>query len=206
MSRRGPLPAHRRRQRGALAVEMALALPVLIAAGVIGSDMQRIHSERLRLENAASAMALNLAAQPELSVAGLDALAEAAMQGHEQNQHLIVLNVLQSGRIAWALQRGGDTSLCEAPAAGGRYRDALPEQTPDGGRDDDEDGDASTLSMVVVMACRATTDVALSGALLMPEVLRTRSVYRASRKTITLDATLQAESKASGLAFSESNR
>lgn len=205
MSRnRAPAPA-RRWQRGALAVEAALALPILIAAGLIGSDMQRIHTERIRLENAAATMALNLAAQPELSAAGLDALAEAAMQGHEQNQQLIVLDVLQSGRIAWALQRGGDTGLCEAPAAGGHYSDELPESLPEDARDEDEDGDASGLAMIVVVACRATADVALSGALVMPELLRTTSLYRATHKTITLDTTLQAESDASGLAYSESD-
>jgi hypothetical protein len=109
-------PCNRARQRGALAVEAAIALPLLIAVGLIGSDMQRIHTERIRLENASGSMALNIAMQPELSRAGIDALASVAMQGHEQFQHLIVLQVLQSGRISWALQRGGAQQLCEPPA------------------------------------------------------------------------------------------
>ena len=191
----------RRGQHGALAVETALVLPILLGIGLIGSDMMRIHVERIRIENAAGTMALNLAAQPELTAAGLDALAEAAMQGHSDHQQLIILNVRQSGRIAWALQRGGASSLCKALAKGGLYSGSLPEQRPS---EEGQDGDAdnSTLSMIVVRACRDTRDIALSGGLTLPSVLDTTSIFRATSTEITLDDTLQAESKASGLAYS----
>jgi hypothetical protein len=202
--RRQPAPMATLRQRGAFAVEAALVLPVLITLGFIGTDIQRIHSERIRVENAASTLALNLAAQPELSVAGLDALANIAMQGHTEQQQLIVLNVLQSGRIRWALLRGGAQELCQAPTEGGYYTGELPEDPPEENRNNaDSDDDTSSLSLVVVLACRDSSDIALSGQLLMPEVLETRSIYRVMQPAITLDATLQEESQSSGLAYAE---
>ncbi|RMX06855.1 pilus assembly protein [Corticibacter populi] len=190
------------RQRGAIAVEAALALPILIGIGLIGADIQRIHTERIRLENAAGVMAINLAVQPELSLAGLDALADAAMQGHTDRQQLIILSVLQSGRIAWALQRGGADDLCEPQSAAGSYTGTLPEDPPEDSDATADDTDASTLSMVVVRACRDTSDIALSGGLVMPQVLDTTSIFRANSLNITLDEDLQAESDANGLAYS----
>ncbi|WMD18987.1 hypothetical protein RAS12_20485 [Achromobacter seleniivolatilans] len=195
-----PAASSRRRQRGALAVEAAIALPILLGVGMIGADMQRIHSERIRVENAAGAMALNLAAQPKLTAGGVDALAELAMQGHTNMQQLIILNVLQSGRIAWALQRGGARALCEAPAAGGRYTGTLPEDRPDTGQ---SNVDNSTMSMIVVKACRDTTDISLWAGIPLPEVLETTGIFRATSRTITLDEALRAESIATGLAYSE---
>ncbi len=196
MSRRRPQPS--RRQRGSVAVETALALPILLGVGLLGSDMQRIHTERIRLENAAGSMALTIAAQPQLSVAGLDALAAAAMQGHSDAQQLIVMSVRPSGRVDWLLQRGGADGLCPAPASGGVYAGALPEDPPE-----QADEDTATLSMVVVLACRDTRAVALSGALPMPDLLQTASIFRATAQNIELDEVLQAESDASGLAYSE---
>ncbi|MEN4922836.1 hypothetical protein ABE485_29475 [Achromobacter spanius] len=190
----------RRRQRGALAVEAAIALPILLGVGMIGADMQRIHSERIRVENSAGAMALNLAAQPALTAGGVDALAQVAMQGHEDMQQLIILNVLQSGRIAWAVERGGARSLCEPPASGGRYTGALPEDPPDTG---ESNTDNSTMSMIVVKACRDTADISLWAGMPLPEVLETTGIFRATSRTITLDETLRAESAATGLAYSE---
>lgn len=193
-------PAPRRRQRGALAVEAALALPILLGVGMIGADMQRIHSERIRVENAAGAMALNLSAQPALTAGGVDALAQVAMQGHENMQQLIILNVLQSGRIAWALERGGASGLCEAPASGGQYTGLLPQDRPDTG---ESNVDNSTMSMIVVKACRDTADISLWAGMPLPDLLETAAVFRATSRTITLDETLRAESAASGLAYAE---
>lgn len=192
--------APRRRQRGALAVEAALALPILLGVGMIGADMQRIHSERIRVENAAGAMALNIAAQPALTASGVDALARIAMQGHEDMQQLIILNVLESGRIAWALQRGGAEGLCDAPASGGQYTGVLPQDRPDTG---ESDVDNSTMSMIVVQACRGTADISLWAGMPLPALLQTAAVYRATSRTITLDETLRAESVASGLAYAQ---
>lgn len=188
-------------------MEAALALPILIAIGLIGTDMQRIHVERIRLENASAAMALNLAVQPELSVAGVDALAEAAMQGYSESQHLVILQVQQSGRISWALQRGGAQQLCQPPAAAGEYTDELPEDLPEQPADAaaDTEQDASTMSYIVVMACRDTSQIVLSRGLIMPAQLQNISVYRSISQNILLDEILQDESDKSGLAFVEAD-
>jgi len=188
------------RQRGALAVETALAMPVLLGVGLLGADVHFINMERTRLENAAGAAALNLAAQPKLTAAGLDALIATVLKGHDEQQQIVVMNVLQSGRVEWALQRGGAGELCEPPSVATRYTGELPEDPPES-EDASADDDGSRLSLVVVQACRSTSDITLSGGLVMPDVLETTSVFRATAATITLDDELQAESDASGLAY-----
>ena len=189
-----------RRQLGAFAVEAALALPVLIGVGLIGSDMQRLHTERIRVENAAGVLAVNVANQQHLTSAGVDALALLAMQGHERAQQITILNVRQSGRVAWALQRGGAQDLCDPPAEGGIYNGELPVDPPPNSSDAAVDN--SRMSLIVVQACRDTTDILLSGGIVMPGVLQTQTMFRAVAPIITLDDILTTESRASGLAFS----
>lgn len=189
-----------------VAVEAALALPILLGVGLLGADMQRIQTERIRLENAAGAMAVNLAAQPELSAAGLNALSAAAMQGHESSQQLLILSVRQSGRVNWALRRGGADGLCQAQAMQGRYTGALPEDPPASDAGNSGSNDASTLSMVVVRACRDASSILLSSGIVIPSLLDTTAIYRAGTVDITLDEALQNESKASGLAYSDSSQ
>lgn len=192
-----------RSTRASVAVETALALPILISVGLLGADLQRIQTERIRLENAAGAMALNLAAQPTLSAAGLAALGAAAMQGHEAGQQLIVLHVRPSGRINWALQRGGARDLCDALSLQGQYAGTLPERPAE---DATASSDSSERSMVVVRACRSTDEILLTSGLAMPSTLDTTAIYRSTAADIELDDTLQAESDASGLAYQEQGR
>lgn len=189
--------AARRRQRGALAVEAALALPILIGVGLLGADMQRIHTERIRLESTAGVMAMNLAAQRELTQGGLDDLAKVAMQGHENDQLMYLLSVRLDGSVAWGLKRGGAEGLCDAPAAGGQYLGTLPDDSRRG-------DDTAAPSMIVVRACRATGDVSLFSGLVIPDTLQTDTLFPASNAAITLDEALQTESNASGLAQPDS--
>lgn len=195
-----------RSNRATVAVETALVIPMLIGVGVLGADIQRVQTERIRLENAAGAMALNLAAQEELSAAGLKALSAVAMQGYEASQQLIILNVSQSGRVNWALQRGGASDLCDAQAMQGLYTGTLPEEPPEDSDGGNDSSDASTLSMLVVRACRDTEEILLTSGLTMPSTLDTTAIYRARTAKITLDETLQNESDASGLAYSKESQ
>lgn len=189
-----------RNTRATVAVEAALTLPILISVGVMAADIQRIQTERIRLENAAGLMALNLAAQPELSAAGLEALSAVAMQGHEASQQLIILSVRQSGRINWALQRGGASDLCEPQAMQGLYSGDLPEDPPASSAGG---SDTSALSMLVVRVCRNTEEILLTSGLAMPATLDTTAIFPARSSEIPLDKKLQDESDASGLAYSE---
>ncbi|SAI54509.1 Flp pilus assembly protein TadG [Bordetella ansorpii] len=189
--------AARRRQRGAFAVEAALALPILIGVGLLGADMQRIHTERIRLESTAGVMAATLAAQRELTQGGLDELAKVAMQGHENDQLMYLLSVRVDGSVAWGLARGGAEGLCEAPATGGRYSGTLPDDSRRG-------DDTAAPSMIVVRACRGTGNVSLFSGLVLPDMLQTDTLFPASNAAITLDEPLQAESDGSGLAQTDS--
>ncbi|SAI74696.1 Flp pilus assembly protein TadG [Bordetella ansorpii] len=189
--------AARRRQRGAFAVEAALALPILIGAGLLGADMQRIHTERIRLESTAGVVAVNLAAQRELTQGGLDELARIAMQGHENDQLMYLLSVRLDGTVAWGVTRGGAEGLCEAPAAGGQYLGTLPDDSRRG-------DDTAAPSMIVVRSCRGTGDVSLFSGLVLPDMLQTDTLFPATNAAITLDEPLQAESDGSGLARTDS--
>lgn len=186
---------HKSGQRGAVAVEAALTVILLIGVALIASDMHRIGIERTRLENAASSAALNIAAQPTLTKPGLDGLVEIVMQGHSEYQHLVIMNVMQSGRINWLLERGGAPGLCEPPSDGVSYTGELPEDAPEGGEGESADDDGSTTSMIVVQACRSTEDIFAHGGLSFPEVLRVESIYRVSARKVALDEELQNENQ-----------
>lgn len=198
MKRAAARAGRQARQRGAFAVEAALVLPILLGVGLLGADIQRIHTERIRLENTAGTLAVNLAAQRELTGAGLDALAKVAMQGHEADQQIYVLNVQVDGSVSWGLIRGGAENLCEAPAVGGIYEGTLPD---DSRRDDT----TAAPGMVMVRSCRRTDEVALFSGLGIPDVLKTDAIFPSSHRTIKLDTELQGESDANGLAAGASD-
>lgn len=182
-------------QRGSVAVEAALALTLLFTVGFIASDMHRIDIERSRLEGTASSAALNISAQSKLTKPGLDALADVVMQGHIDDQQMIIMNVLQSGRIFWSLERGGASDLCEAESDGVYYTGQLPIDAEKMEEAAESEEDASTFSLIVVRACRRTTDITSYGGITMPDVLQVDSVYRASSRKITLDEELQEENQ-----------
>lgn len=195
------LSPRRRAQRGAAAVEAALGIALLTGVFILAADMARIGIERARLENAAGSAALNIATQTKLTQAGLDALAKVAMQGYEDQQELVILNVLQSGRIQWGVRRGSDQGICPELSAGGVYNGTLPEDPPTTSSTSASSTDASTMSLIVVEACRDTRNVALS-TLSMPSPLSVRSAFRATSSVVSLDDALQSESDATGLSYS----
>ncbi len=176
------------RRGGSVAVEAAIMLLVLFAVASIASDMHRISIERTRIESTANSMALNISAQNKLTRRGLDALAEVAMQGHEEDQQIVILNVKQSGIIAWQLERGEEADLCEVEKDGDHYGGDLPEDVVE-----DSDEDPETFSMVVVLACRGTKNIRSFGGISMPDVVQVQSVYRATSRVIALDKELQEE-------------
>lgn len=192
-------------QRGSVAIEAALAIPILIGVGLIGADMQRIHTERIRVESTAGTLALNVAAQPFLTAAGFDALASASMQGHSDAQRLTVLYIAPSGRITWALQRGGASGLCEPPAAAGLYTGNWPgTERPNGQAPDTDDPGAVTRPQIAVQVCRSTRDIPMNIGLDIPDVIQTQVIYPAAFSPLELDDVLAAESGATGLAYSAS--
>lgn len=190
-------------QAGVIAVEAALGLPIMIGIGLIGADMHRVGIERAQIEQAAGSAAITLAAQSQLTEAGLQGLVDVLTLGRPQDYQVVILNVLQSGRVNWGFQRGEAGELCESQSDGRDYLGDLPEDPPeDSGSSSDDDG--STLSMVIVQVCRSSTDITLSGGIVLPDVLGARVIYRAAVQTIELDDALQEESEANGLSTSES--
>lgn len=185
-------------RNGSVAVETALMLIVLFAIWLIASDMYRIGIERTRLEGTATNMAINASVQSELTKPGLDILAEIAMQGHEGQQQIIILNVMRSGRVNWMLSRGDATDLCEAEVEDKLYTGTLPEDpTAEEVYDPDEPEDPSKASFVIVRACRSTEDIKSYGGIIIPTVIQVDSVYRATAREITIDEDLEEENEIS---------
>lgn len=197
---------HTQRQRGSLAIEAALMLPLLIGIGVLGADLQRVHTERIRLEKAAGSLGINVAAQPALTKPGLDRLAAITLQGHEEVQQITVMYVEPNGRVRWAVQRGGAGNLCAAPIKGGIYSGTWPgEKRPDGRTDDNEAPNPEALSrgQIAVQACRDTTAIQLSSGLVLPTVIETQAIYPAFISGLLFDKELLIESHATGLAYAK---
>ncbi|MBT0570728.1 hypothetical protein KIK84_10335 [Curvibacter sp. CHRR-16] len=193
-----PTLVQRCRQTGAIAVEAALGLPLLLAIGLVGTDMHRIGLERTQIEQAAGSAAITVAAQSKLTKAGLSGVVDVLTMGRPQDYQVVVLNVLQTGQVNWGFQRGQAGQLC-APLSDGRdYQGDLPEKPPE------DDGD-STLSMVVVLVCRSSEDITLSGGLVLPGVLGARVIHRAVAQSIELDEALTSESQANGLSSMKSS-
>lgn len=195
-----PRTVPRRTQRGSVAVEAALALPILLGIGFIGADMHRVGIERARIEQQSGIAAVTLAAQSRLTREGLDALADVLMQGHPERYQIEAINVQASGVINWSLRRGAGGDLCPALGNGRTYNGPLPEDPPEaagGGAQPDADpaGAGSPLSMVLVQVCRSTRDITLTGGLVLPDPLRVRSVNRTRVPEIGLDSALQDESR-----------
>lgn len=190
------------RQRGSLAVEVALLMSLLFGVGVVGSDMYRVGVTRAELEQRNGSLTLTLAMQQEITESGLQALAAVGTQDAPTRYQLLILNVLQSGKVNWGFKRGAGGALCDLPVSEGLYTGELPEAMP--AEQGDGSDDASTFSYIVVHSCRSTGDITLAGGVSLPEVLQVRTVQRAITLKPTLDESLTNENKATGLAYSES--
>lgn len=180
-------------QKGSMAVEAALSVVLFISMLSIVFDMHSLGMERARLEEGAGSIAQNIAVQSKLTEPGLSALVDAALQGDQYATEVLVLNVLQSGKISWMISRGDGAALCESPDDGGYFAGTLPEDPPEEAEGGDDEEDASTMSMVVVEVCRNSRSVKLAGRLLLPSVLEVESIYRAQSLTIELDEALKDE-------------
>jgi hypothetical protein len=195
-----PMPARKQRQRGVIAVEAAFALPLMIGVGLLGSDLQRIGQERSLLEQASGSAAITLAIQSELTRKGVDALAEVLVKGNPDQYEIVMMNVMQSGRVTWGVRRGEAGRICSALSDGRYYTASLPEDKPQATAADDAETDNSSVSMLVVQVCRKTDDITLSGGLVLPDTISVTSINRANSLKIKIDAELTNESAASGLA------
>ncbi|MET0264312.1 MAG: hypothetical protein ABW202_01755 [Duganella sp.] len=202
------------RLRGAVAVETALLLPMMIGIAMLATDIQRLSRERAHIEQGAGGAALTLSTQPRLTRAGVDALVDLVTMGNPGPYQVVMLSVRKSGRIEWGLRRG-DGAACPAISDGRDYLGELPETPEDddangsgngaeagtGPADDGQaDADPAATSLLVVQVCRTTADITSYSAMWMPEQLQALSVNRVLGGTIDLDQPLTLESRASGLA------
>ncbi|WP_437609401.1 TadE/TadG family type IV pilus assembly protein [Erwinia sp. V71] len=175
-------------QRGVVAVETALAFPILLAAGALVADIVTVELEREHLEQRAGAITSVLAMQKDLTEQGLQGLLDATLPDTGVGEYqLTITNVRQTGNVYWQLNRGNNTTICtdNQTVAGESYPGELPEVDAEKGEEN--------ISMIVVELCRRGEDINLLGGLSLTNMLQATAVNRVTRSTVTLDDALAAE-------------
>lgn len=171
------------------AVETALALPIVLAVGMLCADIYTVGLERERLEQRAGAIVSILGMQQELTQEGLQGLLDTVLPEEEGlgNYQLLISNVRQTGVLYWQLNRGNSDDLCTDNQAGygETYPGDLPEKETEDGKED--------ISMVVVELCREGKDISLLGGLSLSNLLHVTSVNRVARGVVALDPGLMQE-------------
>lgn len=180
--------------RGVAAIEAALALPLVLMAGLFCVDLYKLGLERTRMEQAAGATAITLSVQQKLGAHGLDGLYAATFRGNggkdERDRYqMLVTNVsMPSGRIWWTVLRGNE-GVCENVQREGIYTGRLPKDTRSGVGGHPED---DSYSLIVLQLCRTVNDISLD-YLPLPGRLEVVSTNRALAAKVDLDAALLAE-------------
>lgn len=172
-------------------MEAALGLTLLFAVAAVFADMHTAGRERTRLETGAGEMAQTVASQAELTKYGLDALTLAAFQNNTRGTEIIVMNVMQSGKILWMLRRGDGAQLCQLDVSGDQFTGTLPVDPPDGNGESEDD--TSEMSMVVIDACKRLSGFKSESGIAFPRLLQVRNIYRAGQVEINLDKELTDE-------------
>ncbi|MEH0834051.1 hypothetical protein [Pectobacterium cacticida] len=187
-----------RAQRASIAVETALALPIVLAAGMLFADFYSINLERSRMEQRAGALASVLALQKSLTTDGLSGLLNSVLPDANLGDYqLLISNVRQTGMVNWQLSRGNTPGLCagsETPP-GESYVPDLPER-------DVEKGSENT-TMLLVEWCREGKDLGLLGGMALGGLLHVSAVNRVAIGAIELDETL---AKEAGIANEDEGR
>ncbi|MCV9878656.1 TadE/TadG family type IV pilus assembly protein [Brenneria izbisi] len=175
-------------KRASVAVETALALPIVLAVGTLCADIYSVGLERERMEQRAGALVSILGMQQELTREGLQGLLDAVLpEQHLGNYQLLISNVRQTGEVYWQLDRGNADGICgdSVAAYGAAYPGDLPEKDPENG--------SELVSMVVVEWCREGKDISLLGGLSLSNLLHVTLVNRVGNGVITLDTALGRE-------------
>ncbi|RLM21936.1 hypothetical protein BIY29_12860 [Brenneria alni] len=173
---------------GSVAVETALAFPIVLAIGMLCADIYTVSLERERMEQRAGAIVSVLALQQELTEEGLQGLLDTVLpQDGLGNYQLLISNVRQTGELYWQLGRGTAEDLCSENQAG--YGDTYPGDLPE---KDTQDG-KEDISMVVVELCREGKDISLLGGLSLNNLLHVTSINRVARGVVALDEALMQE-------------
>lgn len=183
-----------RSPRGSVSVEAAFGLVFFIVILYAVADYHAVSQIRDEVEDAAGSISLNLSVQDKLTQQGFDALVTAALQNKTRDTDVVALNVMQSGKIKWMLERGDEAQLCQVDVDGRYFTGDLPEDPPDNSEGNGEDDtDMSELSMVVVYVCRSTNNLRRVGKFVFPNPIEVQNINRAMKKTIDLDEALEKE-------------
>ncbi|MEQ9887455.1 TadE/TadG family type IV pilus assembly protein [Pectobacterium zantedeschiae] len=176
--------------RASIAVETALAFPIVLAIGSLCADIYTVGLERTHMEQRAGAIASILAMQQKLDQKGLQGLLDKVLPAEGAgNYQLLISNVRQTGELYWQLSRGTAESLCveSETRPGEEYLPELPER-------DREKGSKNT-SMIVVEICRQGKDVGLLGGMSLGGLLHASSVSRVAINVVELDEVLRKEAQ-----------
>ena len=183
-----------RSAHGSVSVEAAFGLVFFIVILYAVADYHAVSQIRDEVEDAAGSISLNLSTQEKLTQQGFDALVTGALQNKTRDTDVVALNVLQSGKIQWMLERGDEAQLCQVDVDGRYFTGDLPEDPPEDSENNGENGtDMSELSMVVVYVCRSTNSLRRVGKFVFPNPIEVQNINRAMKKTIEIDEALKKE-------------
>ncbi|WP_455923428.1 hypothetical protein [Pseudomonas putida] len=173
----------RGRQRGSATLETAFTLAIVVAAGLVCTDLFLLARARADLERSTHMLGNTLASQTALTANGVNKLIDALAGQRGDSYQLYVGKVLRNRTVSWQLRLGQASGLCDSPLDGGTYTGSLPEA------DDQAD---SSVALLVVRACQATQPLGLTQLNLDTSALQVDSISRLRSASITLDEELAA--------------
>ncbi|WP_122340794.1 hypothetical protein [Pseudomonas caricapapayae] len=175
----------KRLQSGSATVETAFTLSIVVAAGMLFSDLFLLMRARVDLERSTHMLAATLANQAALTNNGVQQLLSGLAAQRGDTYQYYVAKVLPDRTLSWELPLGDATGLCDSPVEGGSYQGVLPEA------EDSQASDGRT-ALLVVRACQAAGEVGLTQLQLDKNVLQIDAVERMRTASVTLDETLAA--------------
>ncbi|MCQ9427204.1 hypothetical protein NRB16_27200 [Pseudomonas sp. LJDD11] len=172
----------KRSQRGSASIEAAIALSVVITAGLLVSDLYLLSRARADLERSTASLSSTLSNQNQLTAEGVDALLDALVAERGDRYQFHVGKVLLDGTVSWQLALGAADGLCDSPLGSDTYQGPLPERDPE--------ADNGRVALLVVRGCQDSDQLGMGSLGLGGKVLQADAISRLRMANIKLDEAL----------------